>query len=119
MYASCDRLESARQVFDGMSERSPVAWSSMFSGYVRCGRWEEVVGLFRKMMKMGIGFNEVTLISVLKASFSTRIALKTSVNRVAALKGFSESFILVRTNSSIKFSACYNSAFENQYQFKK
>lgn len=67
MYASCDRLESGRKVFDGMSERSPVAWSSMFSGYVRCGRWEEVVGLFRKMMKMGIGFNEVTLISVLKA----------------------------------------------------
>ncbi|KAH6770592.1 hypothetical protein C2S52_015395 [Perilla frutescens var. hirtella] len=67
MYASCDRLESARKVFDGMSKRSPVAWSSMFSGYVRCGHWEEVVGLFRKMMKMGIGFNEVTLISVLKA----------------------------------------------------
>ncbi|XP_057804270.1 pentatricopeptide repeat-containing protein At1g08070, chloroplastic-like [Salvia miltiorrhiza] len=67
MYASCGLLQSARKVFDEMSERSPVAWSSMFSGYARCGQWQEVVGLFRKMRKLGIRFNEVTLISVLKA----------------------------------------------------
>ncbi|KAG6384767.1 hypothetical protein SASPL_153585 [Salvia splendens] len=67
MYASCGQLQSARKVFDEMSERSPVAWSSMFSGYVRCGYWLEVVGLFRKMRGMGIYFNETTLISVFKA----------------------------------------------------
>ncbi|KAI3454426.1 hypothetical protein Pfo_011089 [Paulownia fortunei] len=67
MYASCDRLELARHVFDGMSERSAIAWSSMLSGYVRCGYWKEVVGLFRKMLKMGVGFSEATLISVLTA----------------------------------------------------
>lgn len=67
MYACCNRIEMARKVFDQMSERSPVAWSSMFSGYVRCGYWQEIVGLFGEMLKMGVGFNEVTLISVLTA----------------------------------------------------
>lgn len=39
----------------------------MLSGYVMCGYWQDVVGLFRKILKMGVGFSEVTLISVLKA----------------------------------------------------
>ncbi|KAK6148306.1 hypothetical protein DH2020_019218 [Rehmannia glutinosa] len=67
MYASCGRLKLARQVFDGMSERSVIAWSSMISGYVRCSHWQEAVGLFRKMLQIGVGFNEATLISVLTA----------------------------------------------------
>ncbi|KAL0318576.1 UNVERIFIED_CONTAM: Pentatricopeptide repeat-containing protein, chloroplastic [Sesamum angustifolium] len=67
MYACCHRLELARQLFDGMSERSPIAWNSMFAGYVRCGYWAEVVELFQSMLKMGVEFNEVTLITVLTA----------------------------------------------------
>ncbi|KAL3835244.1 hypothetical protein ACJIZ3_009980 [Penstemon smallii] len=67
MYACCGQHELARQVFDGMSERSAIAWSSMFSGYVRCECWEEVVGLFKRMLEMDIEFNKVTLISVLTA----------------------------------------------------
>ncbi|KAL6583739.1 hypothetical protein OROMI_003028 [Orobanche minor] len=67
MYACCRRIKLARQVFDGMSVRSSVTWSSMLSGYVRCGQWQEVVGLFREMLKMDVGFNGATLTSVLTA----------------------------------------------------
>ncbi|KAG8378781.1 hypothetical protein BUALT_Bualt07G0020700 [Buddleja alternifolia] len=67
MYASCDRVDLARQVFDEMPERSSMAWNSLFSGYVRCDYWQEVVDLFREMLKSGVGFDEVTLISVLTA----------------------------------------------------
>ncbi|PIN26374.1 hypothetical protein CDL12_00886 [Handroanthus impetiginosus] len=71
MYACCNRLELARLMFDKMSEKSAIAWNSLFSGYVRCGYWQEVVGLFREMLKMGIKINEVTLISVLTACAKT------------------------------------------------
>ncbi|KAK6123556.1 hypothetical protein DH2020_042704 [Rehmannia glutinosa] len=32
-----------------------------------CSHWQEAVGLFRKMLQIGVGFNEATLISVLTA----------------------------------------------------
>ncbi|GFP99507.1 putative pentatricopeptide repeat-containing protein at3g05240 [Phtheirospermum japonicum] len=67
MYACCDHLDLACKVFDGMSVRSAITWRSILSGYVRCGHWEEVVGLFREKLKLGVRFNEATLISVLTA----------------------------------------------------
>ncbi|CAI9757408.1 unnamed protein product [Fraxinus pennsylvanica] len=67
MYASYGRVNLARQMFDEMSKRSAITWNAMFSGYVRAGYWQEVIGLFRKMIEMDVGFNEVTLISVLTA----------------------------------------------------
>ncbi|KAL6182503.1 hypothetical protein ACLB2K_043922 [Fragaria x ananassa] len=67
MYAVCGELEVARQVFDGLPERNVMAWNSMMAGYVKNERWGEVVELFRKMLGLGIGFDEVTLLSVLTA----------------------------------------------------
>lgn len=67
MYASCGEVEVARHLFDGMSERSVGTWNSIFSGYTRSGCWEEVVGFFREMLEMEVGFDEVTLVCVLTA----------------------------------------------------
>ncbi|GLT53788.1 hypothetical protein SLA2020_270370 [Shorea laevis] len=60
-------VEVGRLVFDGMSERGVVAWNSMIAGYTKSGCWEEVVKLFCRMRELGVGFDEVTLISVLTA----------------------------------------------------
>ncbi|GER38482.1 pentatricopeptide repeat-containing family protein [Striga asiatica] len=67
MYACCNRLDLARQVFEEMPEKTPVAWSSMLSGYSRSGHWEEVVELFKQMSQLSIGLNEATLVTVLSA----------------------------------------------------
>ncbi|KAK9278308.1 hypothetical protein L1049_027873 [Liquidambar formosana] len=67
MYAHCGKVEVARRVFDGMSERSIVTWNSMVAGYTKSGYWEDVVKLFRKMMELDVRFDEVTLVSVLTA----------------------------------------------------
>jgi pentatricopeptide repeat protein len=67
VYANCGRVEVGRQVFDGMSERGVVAWNSMIAGYTKSGCWEEVVRLFCRMRELGVGFDEVTMISVLTA----------------------------------------------------
>eukprot|EP00257_Ricinus_communis_P021958 XP_015581556.1 pentatricopeptide repeat-containing protein At1g08070, chloroplastic [Ricinus communis] len=67
MYANCGEIEIARNMFDGMSERDIFAWNSMFSGYVKSGYYEDTVRLFEEMRELGVGFNDITLISVLAA----------------------------------------------------
>ncbi|KAK2989756.1 hypothetical protein RJ640_030249 [Escallonia rubra] len=66
-YANCGEVGVARHVFDGMPQRGVVTWNSMVSGYAKSGCWEEVVELFHSMLEMDVGFDEVTLISVLAA----------------------------------------------------
>lgn len=66
-YAKCGRVEVARRLFEGMLERDVVAWNSMFAGYTKSECWEEVVKLFCRMRESGVGFDEVTMISVLMA----------------------------------------------------
>ncbi|KAJ7956170.1 Pentatricopeptide repeat [Quillaja saponaria] len=67
MYANCGRIVVARRVFDGMPKKGVVAWNSMFAGYAKNSCWEEILNLFSKMRKLDIGFDEVTMISVLNA----------------------------------------------------
>eukprot|EP00268_Persea_americana_P057513 TRINITY_DN6897_c0_g2_i2.p1 TRINITY_DN6897_c0_g2~~TRINITY_DN6897_c0_g2_i2.p1 ORF type:complete len:580 (+),score=92.91 TRINITY_DN6897_c0_g2_i2:94-1833(+) len=68
MYASCgDGLEIARKVFDEMPKTEPVCWSAMIGGYVRGGRCNEAVVLFRMMLGAGVRPDEITVVSVLSA----------------------------------------------------
>ncbi|KAK6924777.1 DYW domain [Dillenia turbinata] len=67
MYASFGKIEVARRVFDGMSDKGIVSWNSLFSGYTKSGHWEEIVNLFREMVRLGVNFDEATLLGVLMA----------------------------------------------------
>eukprot|EP01018_Ginkgo_biloba_P026111 Gb_25739 [translate_table: standard] len=67
MYSKCGSIEDASQVFDNMSERDVVSWSTMISGYVQNGRSYEAVKLFRQMEENGVKPNLVTIVSVLPA----------------------------------------------------
>ncbi|KAK1406958.1 hypothetical protein QVD17_38568 [Tagetes erecta] len=49
MYAKCGKIDFARQVFDEMSQRNLVTWSSMISGYDQAGRPLNAVELFSRM----------------------------------------------------------------------
>lgn len=60
-------LRAARGVFDAMDERLVAAWNSMISGYVHKGLVFEVFELFRKMMPLGIKYDDFTYTSVLSA----------------------------------------------------
>ncbi|CAM8891530.1 unnamed protein product [Rhodiola kirilowii] len=70
MYCSCgdqDMVESARKVFDEMSEWGLVSWSAMIGGYARAGRGVEAVEVFRNMQMTGCPPDDVTMVSVLSA----------------------------------------------------
>ncbi|XP_022997065.1 putative pentatricopeptide repeat-containing protein At1g69350, mitochondrial isoform X1 [Cucurbita maxima] len=67
MYAKCGDLQTARRVFDNMSERSLVSWSTLLSSYGVHGQISEVIFLFSKMLESGIKPNDVIVMNVLSA----------------------------------------------------
>ncbi|KAF9591783.1 hypothetical protein IFM89_007113 [Coptis chinensis] len=69
MYSEFRSLDAVKKVFDGMSVRDVVAWSSMVSSYVRNGRVYDGLGLFRKMVFQGVEVDSVILLSVSEACY--------------------------------------------------
>nr|GMD62515.1 pentatricopeptide repeat-containing protein At3g24000, mitochondrial-like [Ipomoea batatas] len=65
-YAKSGDLSSARKVFDQMSERDVVSWTSLISGFLPEGNGSESVRLFCEMKREGVKPNGFTLATVLK-----------------------------------------------------
>ncbi|XP_057828968.1 uncharacterized protein LOC131040127 [Cryptomeria japonica] len=68
MYAKCQSLKDARQIFDKMSERNVVSWTAMISGYAQNEQGDEALTLFREMQAERVETNLVTIVSVLPAA---------------------------------------------------
>lgn len=75
VYAKCGCLPDARRVFERMPRRSVVSWSAMIFGYAQMEQGEEALKLFARMKVEGIGPNDRTYVSVLKA-YSSLAALE-------------------------------------------
>lgn len=67
MYAKCGNVEDARVVFDNMSVRDLVSWTSMISGYAQNGYNSETLSFFYLMRDLGVKPNRVSVLSVLLA----------------------------------------------------
>ncbi|MQL89128.1 hypothetical protein Taro_021706 [Colocasia esculenta] len=87
MYGKCGDLDSARRVFDQMTNRHVVAWNAMISGqvyfdeatpfsclvestickYSQNGLSDEAIALFKSMQEASVEPNEVTIVTVLSA----------------------------------------------------
>nr|XP_043634949.1 pentatricopeptide repeat-containing protein At3g20730 [Erigeron canadensis] len=67
LYSKSGDMKDARQVFDGMSERSVVSWTALLSGYSQNGYDEEAVKVFVGMRREGVKGNQFTYGSVLSA----------------------------------------------------
>lgn len=70
MYAKCERLIEAKQIFDELPERDIVSWTCLISGLVQCKRPKESLALFWNMQNSGIEPDEIILTSVLTACAS-------------------------------------------------
>eukprot|EP01018_Ginkgo_biloba_P009805 Gb_15643 [translate_table: standard] len=54
MYAKCWRIVDARKVFDKMTERNVVSWTTMISGYAENGYVDEAARLFHKASEQNL-----------------------------------------------------------------
>ncbi|XP_068666030.1 pentatricopeptide repeat-containing protein At5g06540-like [Aristolochia californica] len=66
-YGCCGNISDARQLFDEMSEKNLVVWTTMVSGYAKNSCSSEALLLFNQMIGEGIEPNSATLASVLSA----------------------------------------------------
>eukprot|EP01018_Ginkgo_biloba_P012902 Gb_06272 [translate_table: standard] len=67
MYAKCNGVASARQVFDRISERDVVSWNAMIAGYAKNLYPNEALKLFCQMQLTGLKPDSFTIVSVLNA----------------------------------------------------
>eukprot|EP01018_Ginkgo_biloba_P019614 Gb_41544 [translate_table: standard] len=67
MYAKCGSIENARKVFDKVSRRDVVSWTSMITGYAMHGCPKEALRLFEQMEHSGTTPDHVTFVGVLSA----------------------------------------------------
>ncbi|XVF25875.1 hypothetical protein REPUB_Repub13aG0251500 [Reevesia pubescens] len=69
MYAKCGKILNARSLFDGISHKSVVSWTSMIVAYGSHGYGLEALKLFKLMEVKGNGVmpNSVTFLAVLSA----------------------------------------------------
>lgn len=68
MYAKCGEILDSRKVFDEMMNRNIFTWTSIIAGYTREGLGEEAINLFRVMKRRKIIANNLTIVSILRAS---------------------------------------------------
>ena len=66
MYAKCGALAMAQQVFDEISMRDIVSWTSLISGYGKHGHGEETLNCFQRMQLEGLCPNTVTFACLLQ-----------------------------------------------------
>ncbi|KAJ7559015.1 hypothetical protein O6H91_04G065900 [Diphasiastrum complanatum] len=67
MYAKCDSIEDASQVFEKMPRRDLVSWNAMIAGYARQGHSGKALLLFQQMQREGPKPDAVTFVGLLKA----------------------------------------------------
>ncbi|KAI5072917.1 hypothetical protein GOP47_0013023 [Adiantum capillus-veneris] len=67
MYAKCDRLPLAVQVFDKLPTRDVNSWNPLIAGYARAGECVGVLCMFESMLREGVTPDSVSFVIVLNA----------------------------------------------------
>ncbi|CAK9164518.1 unnamed protein product [Ilex paraguariensis] len=67
MYAKCGSIKQAWQLFNQMSERDVISWSTMIGGLAHHGKALEAIELFREMQMAKVDPNEITFVGLLSA----------------------------------------------------
>lgn len=67
MYAKCDFMVMAREVFDKLSVRDEVSWTALISGYNNIEFGEEALKCFEQMQLEGVFPDGITLVCSLKS----------------------------------------------------
>lgn len=70
VYAKCGTMESAQKVFDNLSKKNVVTWTSLMSGYVHNSQPHLAISVFNEMLEVGGYPTNFTLGIVLNACSS-------------------------------------------------
>ncbi|XP_015573496.2 pentatricopeptide repeat-containing protein At4g14820 [Ricinus communis] len=67
MYVGCGKILEARLVFDKMSYRDVVTWSTMINGYYQGGHFDDALQLFEEMRSSNVEPDKIVLSTIISA----------------------------------------------------
>ncbi|KAI5018580.1 hypothetical protein ZWY2020_043468 [Hordeum vulgare] len=67
MYSKCSDIHSAREVFEEITARDIISWTTMIVGEAQHGRAGEAFALYDRMILAGVKPNEVTFVGLIYA----------------------------------------------------
>ncbi|KAM3410530.1 hypothetical protein ACQJBY_002624 [Aegilops geniculata] len=67
MYSKCSDIHSAREVFEEITVRDIISWTTMIIGEAQHGRAGEAFALYDRMILAGVKPNEVTFVGLIYA----------------------------------------------------
>lgn len=70
VYFSCGRFDDAKRVFERIENKSLISWNSMTNGFSQNGCPVETLEYFRRMHKLDLPTDEVSLSSIISACAS-------------------------------------------------
>ncbi|XP_021299496.1 pentatricopeptide repeat-containing protein At4g19191, mitochondrial [Herrania umbratica] len=95
MYSKCGDINSARFLFDCMSDRTCVSWTVMISGYAEKGDMDEAMTLFHSMEKAGETPDLVTVLSLISGCGQTgSLELGKWIDSYAKSRGFKDDVMI-------------------------
>ncbi|MCL7024278.1 hypothetical protein MKW94_013719 [Papaver nudicaule] len=106
MYAKCENLDCALDIFESLSDKNSITWSAMITGYAQSGDSSMALQYFSKMQLTGFRPSEFTLVGILNAcSDVTAIREGKQVHCYLAKLGF-ESHLYIRTALINMYAKC-------------
>ncbi|GMN24075.1 hypothetical protein TIFTF001_000400 [Ficus carica] len=108
MYAKCGTVSNAQKVFDEMSQRNVVTWSSLISGYLQADCPKTAIGLFRELLEEGMSATAFSFSgAVLACSQLGNEELGTQVHCLSLKMGLCDN-VVVGTGLVDMYSNCSN-----------
>ncbi|KAF6163021.1 hypothetical protein GIB67_021170 [Kingdonia uniflora] len=127
MYSKCGSVFEARAVFKRMTDINIVLWNSLITCYEQNGPAGETLGLFMRMMDLGVMPDEITLASVVSAC-TTLSAIKEGLqiqSRMIKFDKFRDDLVLSNAlvdmyakcgrTKEARFYAFFGCSFEHQF----
>ncbi|OMO70338.1 hypothetical protein CCACVL1_18975 [Corchorus capsularis] len=102
MYCECDCLNYAGKIFENLTNKTVVSWSSMIKGCINHDQNLDALSLFSRMKADGVKADFVTVINILPACVNTG-----ALEQVKCLHGYSMKFglnLLSSVNSALLIS---------------
>ncbi|RWR76240.1 Pentatricopeptide repeat [Cinnamomum micranthum f. kanehirae] len=106
MYARCQNLDYAQQIFDRMRERNAYSWNSLIVGCEQNGEAEKALELFHQMQLLGIKPDQFSLDSALSACGSLSDGKKGKQIHCYILRNALEKDPVLKCNLVDMYSKC-------------
>ncbi|CAN6479344.1 unnamed protein product [Victoria cruziana] len=107
VYARCNNVPYARQLFDLTPGKNLASWNAMISSYAQMGCTEEAIELFQQMQLQNVEPNPVTIASILSACAQLgALTLGKRIHELIICRGYESNNVFVSTALIDMYAKC-------------